>query len=126
MTLTFEDDGEAFLSVLALVIGADMIGNLSEREFLLEQLVGIDRFRDLTPDELGTRLATVTDKVHGSLPQQDGALTSEGIASLLVEVERTLDPDLARTLVQTTEKLCADGICAPEEDLLAQIRQTLG
>jgi hypothetical protein len=126
MTLTFEDDGEAFLSVLALVIGADMIGNLSEREFLLEQLQGIELFRDLTPDELGARLGAVTDKVHGTLPEHDGALTSEGIEALLGEVERTIDPDLGRTLVQTTEKLCADGICAPEEDLLARIRQTFG
>jgi len=126
MTLTFEDDGEAFLSVLALVIGADMIGNLSERDFLLEQLDGIERFGDLTPDELGARLGAVTDKVYGSLPQRDGTLTPEGIGSLLGEVKRTIDPELGRTLVRTTEKLCADGICAPEEDLLAQIRQTFG
>jgi hypothetical protein len=126
MTLTFEDDGEAFLSVLALVIGADMVGNLSERDFLLAQLKGIEQFKDLTPADLSARLGKVTDKVYGNVPQQDGALTPEGIESLLVEVRSTLGPDLSKTLVQTAEDLCAaDGICKPEEVLLTQIHQVL-
>jgi hypothetical protein len=126
MTLTFEDDGEAFLSVLAIVIGADMVGNLSERDFLLEQLKGIDLFDDLTPGDLSARLGKVTDKVYGSLPQQDGSLTPEGVESLLVEVRSTIGADLGKTLAQTAEALCAaDGICEPEEALLTQIHEVL-
>jgi hypothetical protein len=126
MTPTFDDGSEAFLSVLTLVIGADMVGNLSERDFLYDQVKGIELFGDPTLAEFSARLGQVTSKVYRSFPQQDGALTPEGIESLLIEVRSTLGPDLSKTLLQTAENLCAaDGIREPEEALLGQIRQVL-
>jgi hypothetical protein len=126
MTATFEKDTEAFLSVLALVVGADQAGSLEERDFRFKQVKGVAIFGNPGTAEFSKLLGEVTDSVYSSVPQKDGEFTAAGIDSLLVEVKKTLNADLRSQLVQISAALVdTDGADARESALLAQIRRAL-
>ena len=127
MTATFEKDTDAFLSVLALVVGADQVGSLEERDFLFKQVKGVAIFGNPSAAEFSKLLGKVTDSVYSGVPQKDGEFTAAGIDSLLAEVRKTLNPDLRKQLLQIAVELgSADGADARESALLAQIRRALG
>jgi hypothetical protein len=123
----FAKDTEAFLAVLALVVGADQSGSLEERDFLLTKVKGLSIFGNPSPAEFSKLLGSVTDTVYTGVAQQDGEFTAAGIDSLLAEVKKTLSADLRKTLVQIAGELVgADGTDAKETALLDQIRRALG
>jgi tellurite resistance protein len=127
MTAKFEKDTEAFLSVLALVVGADQAGSLEERDFLFKHVKGVAIFGNPSASDFSKLLGKVTDSVYSSVPQDDGEFTAAGIDSLLAEVKKTLNPDLRKQLLQIAAALGdADGADARESALLAQIRRALG
>ena len=83
MSLKFEKNTEAFLAVLAVVIGADDSGSLEERDFLFKKVKGISIFGNPSSQDFSKLLGQVTDVVYSQLPQADGAITAAGIDSLL-------------------------------------------
>jgi hypothetical protein len=126
MTFTFEHDGDAYLSVLAVVIGADQVGSLGERDFLFREVMVLPVFGSPSRAEFSGRLARVTDDVYAKLPCEDGMPTSEGVDALLADVREALGADHRKTLVQVAEQLCAaDGLDDREAALLARIRGAL-
>ena len=126
MALKFEKNTEAFLSVLTLVVGADQVGSLAERDFLFQKVKGISIFGNPSPADFAKLLGQVTDAVYTKLPQKDGAITDAAIDGLLAEVKSTLGPDLRKTLVETATDLGAtDGGDAKETALLGKIRRAL-
>jgi hypothetical protein len=127
MPLKFEKNTEAFLAVLAVVIGADNAGSLEERDFLFKKVKGIPLFGNPSQQDFSKLLGEVTDVVYTQLPQADGAISAAGIDSLLASVKDTLTPDLRKTLVATAAELVdADGAEASEKALLEKIRRVLG
>src|SRR5690242_8362216 len=75
MSLKFEKNSEAFLSVLTLVVGADQVGSLAERDFLFQKVKGISIFENPSPADFSKLLGRVTDAVYSKLPQKDGVIT---------------------------------------------------
>jgi hypothetical protein len=127
MSLKFEKNTEAFLAVLAVVIGADDAGSLEERDFLFNKVKGISIFGNPASQDFSKLLGQVTDVVYTQLPQADGAITAAGIDSLLSAAKDALTPDLRKTLVATAAELIdADGADASEKALLDKIRRALG
>jgi hypothetical protein len=127
MSLKFEKNTEAFLAVLAGVIGADNAGSLEERDFLFNKVKGISIFGNPGSQDFSKLLGKVTDAVYTQLPQADGAITAAGIDSLLSAAKDALTPDLRKTLVATAAELVdADGAEASEKALLDKIRRALG
>jgi hypothetical protein len=127
MPLKFEKNTEAFLAVLTVVLGADDAGSLEERDFLFNKVKGISIFGNPSTQDFSKLLGKVTDAVYSQLPQNDGALTAEGIDSLLAEARNALTPDLRKTLIATAGELVdADGADAAEKALLDKIRRVLG
>jgi hypothetical protein len=126
MVLTFEHDRDAFLAVLALVVGGDRQGSLRERDYLLEQVRPLTLFGDMNTTEFSKLLGEVTEKVYTSVPQQNGAFLSDGVEALLVQAKSVLGPDLCQTAVRSAADLCAaDGSADGEGELLLQIRRVL-
>jgi hypothetical protein len=126
MTVKFAKDTEAFLAVLALVVGADQSGSLEERDFLFNKVKGLPLFGNPGAADFSKLLGTVTDTVYTGVPQQDGEFTSAGIDALLAEVKKTLSADLRKTLVQIAGELGGtDGNDAKETGLLDQVRRAL-
>jgi hypothetical protein len=127
MPLKFEKNTEAFLAVLAVVIGADNAGSLEERDFLFGKVKGISIFGNPSSQDFNKLLGKVTDAVYSQLPQDDGAISAAGIDTLLGEARNALSPDLRKTLVATAAELIdADGAEASEKALLDKIRRVLG
>src|SRR5689334_22859415 len=127
MSLKFEKNTEAFLAVLAVVIGADNAGSLEERDFLFGKVKGISIFGNPSSQDFNKLLGKVTDAVYSQLPQDDGAISAAGIDTLLGEARNALSPDLRKTLVATAAELIdADGAEASEKALLDKIRRVLG
>ena len=127
MPLKFEKNTEAFLAVLTVVIGADNVGSLEERDFLFNKVKGIGVFGNPSPQEFNKLLGKVTDIVYTQLPQQDGALSAAGVDTLLAEAKNALSTDLRKALVSTAAELIdADGAEADEKALLDKIRRALG
>jgi hypothetical protein len=126
MSLKFEKNSEAFLSVLTLVVGADQVGSLSERDFLFQKVKGISIFGNPSSADFSKLLGQVTDAVYSKLPQQDGVITAAGVDALLAEVKGALSPELRKTLVQTASELGGlDGADARETELIEKIRRAL-
>lgn len=126
MTLTFADAGDAYLAVLAVVVGADQVGSLAEREFLFTDVRTLPVFGGPDRQAFGTRLARVTDEVYGALPTEDGVVTGAGVDTLLAEVRGVLDDELRTSLVEVAGRLGAvDGLDGAERDLLDRLRGAL-
>lgn len=127
MSLKFEKNTEAFLAVLAVVLGADDAGSLEERDYLFNKVKGIPVFGNPSTQDFSKLLGKVTDVVYTQLPQADGAITAAGIDSLLSAAKDALTPDLRQTLIATAAGLIdADGAEASEKALLEKIRRALG
>jgi hypothetical protein len=124
MALKFEKNTEAFLSVLTLVVGADQVGSLAERDFLFQKVKGISIFGNPSPADFSKLLGQVTDTVYAKLPQKDGVITDAGVDALLADVKSALGPELCKTLVQTATELAGtDGDDAKETALIDKIRR---
>jgi hypothetical protein len=127
MSLKFEKNSEAFLSVLTLVVGADQVGSLAERDFLFQKVKGISIFENPSSADFSKLLGQVTDAVYSKLPQKDGVITAAGVDALLAEVKSVLSPELRKTLVQTASELGgSDGAGAQETELIQKISRALG
>lgn len=126
MALKFEKNTEAFLAVLAAVLGADSVGSLEERDQLFKKVKAILIFGNPSLPEFSKLLAKVTDAVYAELPTQDGAISGAGIDTLLAEAKQALSPDLRKTLIAAASDLVdADGAGAEEKALIDKIRRTL-
>jgi len=127
MSIKFEKSSEAFLSVLSLVIGADQVGSLDERDFLFGKVRTLPLFGNPSAAEFGKLLGKVTDALYSQLPTDDGDITSEGVMQLLAEAKKMLDPEQRKTLLQVATELSkSDGTTDQESALLNQIRGALG
>ena len=127
MALKFEKSTEAFLAVLSAVIGADQLGSLSERDFLLERLTGLELFAGMSRAELSKLLGQVTERVYDTLPKDAAGLSPAGVSELLAAARAALNPALQKSLIEVATALSAsDQTSAEETALLAQIRTAFG
>src|SRR5689334_12369031 len=127
MALKFEKNTEAFLAVLAAVLGADNVGSLEERDMLFKKVKAIPLFGNPSLPEFSKLLGKVTETVYAELPTQDGAISAAGVDTLLAEAKKALSPDLRKTLIATASDLVdADGADAKEKALIEKIRRALG
>jgi hypothetical protein len=126
MPVKFANESEAFLSVLALVAGADQSGSLEERDFLFNKVKGLSIFGNPSTADFSKLLGKVTDAVYTGVAQEDGEFTAAGVDSLLADVKKTLSADLRKSLIQIATGLGdSDGGDAKETALLDQIRRAL-
>ena len=126
MPVKFANDKEAFLAVLTLVAGADQSGSLEERDFLFKKVKNLAVFGNPPQADFSKLLGSVTDAVYTGLPQNDGEFTAAGIDAFLMDVKKTLNADLRKSLVQIAGELSgSDGADASETALIDKIRKAL-
>lgn len=124
MPLKFENSSEAFLSVLSVVVGADQVGSIAERDFLFEKVKNLPSFSGLSLPEFSKLLGQVTDKVYSALPQVDGAITPAGLDELLAAAKSQLSPELQQAALKAAAQLSeSDETDAAEAALLSRIRR---
>jgi hypothetical protein len=127
MTIKFKNSSEAFLSVLSLVIGADSVGSLEERDFLFEKVKNLPLFGNPSVAEFSKLLGQVTSAVYSSVSTKDGDIAPEGVSAVLTEAKKLLNPEQQKSLVKiATELSTSDGTAAEEVALLTQLRRVFG
>jgi hypothetical protein len=126
MTLNLENSREAFLAVLTVVVAADGVGSLEERNYLFEKVKGLKAFEGCTQSEFNKLLGSVTSRVFEALPSEDGAITAAGVDQLVAAVKPLLGPDLANAVLDAVAGLSdADSATSSETALLQTLRQKL-
>jgi hypothetical protein len=126
MSLKFEKNTEAFVAVLSVVLGADGVGSLEERDLLFKKVKGLALFGNPSLPEFSKLLGAVNDKLYRELPQESGALTAGAVDSVLAEAKKSLTPEIRKTLIATASELVdSDGAEEREKALLEKIRKTL-
>jgi hypothetical protein len=118
MTVGFNDERDAFLGVLALMIGADQQGSLAERDYLRTEVRGLPLFAGVDAADFDKMLGDVTDRLFGA-----GAPDRREV---LEQASGMLDPTLRAAAVRAAAGLTtADGEGDGEDELLATIHERL-
>ena len=123
MSIKFENSNEAFLSVLSVVVGADSVGSIAERDYLFQTVKGLPGNSNLSNPEINELLGRVTDKLYSALPQTDGAITSAGIEELFAAAKSQLTPEQRQAVLKSAARLSeTDETGAAEASPLSQLR----
>jgi hypothetical protein len=122
MSIQLESPAEAFLAIAAVAIGADSVGSMSERDFLYKHVNAMDVFKGVQPTDFAKLLGTVTERVYASLPQEDMAITTKGVQTLVAAARSVLSPEQQKAAVKMASDLCAaDGESPSETSLIKEL-----
>lgn len=127
MPIEIESPAEAIAAIISVAIAADTLGSMSERSAAFALVKDLPAFSGYDATSFTKFLGAVTGKIFESLPLTEaGAVTTDGVAKLLVAVRPVLDADHRAVALRIAEGICrSDGANATEGALLAQLRAGL-
>jgi hypothetical protein len=127
MTIRISSPSEAFAAIASLVIAADSVGSLTERDTVIDRLRATRALAGQDGAALKDLLGRMTQKLCESLPvSESGAFTAEAVATVIAAVKPLLNAEQcgeAMLLVEAT--VTADGASDPERALIDQLRAGL-
>ena len=127
MSIKFEQPIQAVVAVAAVVIGADGVGSLEERNALFCKVKDLDVFKGVSEGDFRKLLNDMTDRLFGALPAEDGVFTGQAIDQLASAAKAVLTPQQCTATHQMAQMLAAtDGQKQAEQSLLAQLQRGLG
>jgi len=127
MSIKFEQPIQAVVAVAAVVIGADGVGSLEERNALFGKVKNLDVFKGVSEGDFRKLLNETTDSLYSALPTEDGVLTGKAIDQLASAAKAVLSPQQCAAAHQMAQMLAAaDGQEQKEQSLLDQLRRGLG
>jgi tellurite resistance protein len=127
MTIKISSPAEAFAAVASVVIAADSVGSLAERNTVIERLKTTGALAAQDTAALSALLGRVTQHLCESLKvTESGAFTSEAVATVLTAVKSALNADQRGEALRLAEAtVSADGASDGERALLDQLRAGL-
>lgn len=127
MSIKFNEPVEAAVAVAALVIGADGVGSLEERNALFGKVKNLDVFKGITEGDFRRLLNETTDRLFSELAMKDGAFEHRAIDDLASAAQAVLLPEQCGAVYRMAVQLAAaDGQGQQEKALLDQLRSGLG
>jgi hypothetical protein len=127
MMISISSPGEAFAAIASIVIAADSMGSLAERDVVLDRLKATQALAGQDSTALKALLGRMTAYLCENLPASEaGAFTPEAVANVVAAVKSVLNAEQrgeALRLAQTT--VSADGASDAERALLEQLRAGL-
>jgi len=127
MAFKVESPAEAYAAVSLLVVGADGVGTLEERQSLFEQLGKAAVFSDYDSERLGALLGTLTARMYDDLPNDGISLTGDAIDILCTGCRAQLDLGQCGDLFALAADIaCSDEIEERERVMLTRIAAALG
>ena len=127
MSIKFEQPVQAIVAVAAVVIGADGVGSLEERNALFGKVKNLDALKGVSEGDFRKLLNDMTDRLFSELPTKDGALEPLAIDQLASAAKAVLTPEQRAAAYQMAVQLAAaDGQGQKEKALLDQLRNGLG
>jgi hypothetical protein len=126
MTIKIEGPTEAFAAVATVIIAADKLGTMAERDFLFNQVKNLDAFKGYDRAGFMKLLGDTVEKAHQTIPMDGPSFTKQGIEGLIQAVKEVLSPELRMELFGMAVGLvCADEPCDEERNLLEQLQRGL-
>jgi hypothetical protein len=127
MTIRISSPSEAFAAIASVVIAADSVGSLTERDMVIDRLRATRALADQDGAALKDLLGRMTQNLCESLPvTESGAFTAEAVATVIATVKPLLNAEQrseALRLVEAT--VTADGASDTERALIDQLRAGL-
>ena len=122
MAVHLQDAAEAYAAVALLVVGADGLGTLQERDFLFGQLGQAEVFAGLTPESLGGLLGQVTGRMFISVSDDGSPVNEDVIDDICATVRDLLDADQCHELFGLAVDVAhSDGLDGTERTVLAAL-----
>ena len=127
MTIKISSPAEAFAAIASVVIAADSMGSLAERNTVIERLKTTGVLAGQDTAALSALLGRMTQHLCESLPvTESGAFTAESVATVVAAVKSTLNADQRGEALRLAEAtVSADGADDSERALLDQLRAGL-
>jgi len=107
MSIKFEEPVEAVVAVAALVIGADGVGSLEERNALFGKVKNLDVFKGVSEGDFRKLLNATTDRVFSELPMKDGAIEPKAIDERASAARAVVSAEQRSTVYQMAVQLAA-------------------
>lgn len=127
MSIRIESPAEAFAAVASVVIAADSMGTMAERNAVLQRLKETPALSGQDNAALTALLTKVTGQLCDSLPVTDaGSFTSDAVGQVIAAVKAVLSAEQRGQALKLAEAtIDADGASDPERALLTQLRAGL-
>ncbi len=127
MAFTLETPAEAYAAVTLLVVGADGVGTMEERDFLFGELGSLDVFAGHGAESFGAMLGAMTGRIVSGLSNDGTALDTDAVQHLCTSARAVLDASQCHELFSSAVKLAySDGLANAERAVLGQIAEGLG
>lgn len=126
MTIAFENPAEVFAAIASVVIAADKVCTMEERDFLVEHMAKLEVFQGCDQAQLIRLQADAVERVYGALPIDGSSITGQGVDSLVDAAEEVLSREQRADALRMALSLArSDKLCEEERSLLDQVRRGL-
>jgi len=127
MAIRIESSAEAFAAVASVVIAADSMGSMDERDAVLQRLKQAPALKGQDTAALTAILTKVTSHLCDGLPTTEtGAFTPAAVDQVITAVRGVLGAEqLAQALKLAEATMDSDGASESEKALLVQLRAGL-
>ncbi len=127
MAIRIESPAEAFAAVASVVIAADSMGSVDERNAVLQWLKKTPALEGRDAAALMALLTKITGQLSDGLPMTEtGAFTPAAVDQVITAVRGVLDAEQRAQAVKLAEAtMDSDDASESEKTLLAQLRAGL-
>ena len=115
MSIQFDNNAEAFASVVVVVAAADKIGSLEEQAFIFTKVKSLAVFSDYDEASFAALLGSVVEKVYSELPTTEFFITEDGLMTLCQALCEVLNPDLRLEAYSMAVGLIRADVASKEE-----------
>lgn len=123
MSMDFESAAEAFAAIAGLVIGADAVGSLRERDYLFGDVRSLGVFAGLDDAQYAALVADVVGRLVDEFGTEEGVLAPAAADEVAAGARAVLDDDRRFQALGMARSLAGvDAGDAFEDDVLERLR----
>jgi tellurite resistance protein len=126
MPMKIETPAEACAALAAIIVAADELGTIEERNFLFETVRALPIFEGLDQRQFTELMADTTASLYDSLPTDGGRVSSDGVGRLVDLIRDALPADRRAEALEAAVGLAkSDGVASVEALLLQRLCEGL-
>lgn len=124
--MKIETPAEACAALAVMIVAADEVGTVEEREFLFETVRSLPMFEGMDRAGFTDFVTSMTQRMFTSLPMQGSRISSDGVRDLLGMIREALPAERRVEALEVAVGLAqADGVECVEALLLQRLCEEL-
>jgi tellurite resistance protein len=124
--MKIETPAEACATLAAMIVAADDVGTLEERDFLFEKVAALPIFAGLDQAQFTKLMADTTAALHASFPTEGKRMSSEAVGRVVEMIRGALPPERRVQVLEAAVGLAqSDGVVSLEALLLQRVCEGL-